>query len=141
MAGAADQPAGDCVNGVWNGGVGVQPVRDPRGHLRLYCPRADPPNRGRRQRHGHDWADPWIREPRRQHNAPRGVLGGSHLKTVRNPQPMTGRERPELAGKTSLTWRFTLRAGDEKRTRTILLAWESVPPGLLTCEAGCPRGP
>jgi hypothetical protein len=44
MVGSAGQPAGDCVNGVRNGGVGAEPARDPRGHLRPYRPRADPPN-------------------------------------------------------------------------------------------------
>jgi hypothetical protein len=42
---------------------------------------------------------------------------------------MTGRERPKLAGKTSLTWRFTV----ERVTgiEPALSAWEAVPSGPL----------
>jgi hypothetical protein len=43
---------------------------------------------------------------------------------------MTGRERPKLAGKTSLTWRFAV----ERVTgiEPALSAWESAPSGPVT---------
>jgi hypothetical protein len=52
---------------------------------------------------------------------------------------MTGRERPKLASKTSLTWRFTVERVTESNPHYQL--GNLCDPGLshgLTCEQSCP---